>query len=360
MYCAAGETMDGRPGDDLGALRALSVSLGTDITRTQGAGGNTSIKIGDVMWVKASGTWLAHALERDIMVPVEVPPLIEALQAGDPRAEKATDFVIDALNAGGLRPSIETSVHGIIPQRVVAHFHCVNTIAWNVQVDSEGRLAALMREALPDLTWAMIPYRRPGTPLARAIAETRERAPDILVLANHGLVVNGDSVEEVGERIERVTAALALPRRSPPAPDLGWLRDAAERLGNYRLPVDPETHDSALDPAAARVALGRALYPDHVIFLGREVHLLIDADLEADDLRGNDAPKMLLAPGKGVLLHEDLTAGGETMARCLAEVVTRIPAGAAINTLTAAQEAELSGWEAEQYRQTLDRKASSS
>jgi rhamnose utilization protein RhaD (predicted bifunctional aldolase and dehydrogenase) len=69
---------------------------------------------------------------------------------------------------------------------------------------------------------------------------------------------------------------------------------------------------------------------------------------------------MLLAPGKGVLLHEDLTAGGETMARCLAEVVTRIPAGAAINTLTPAQEAELSGWEAEQYRQTLDRKASSS
>ena len=47
---------------ELHALRELSAALGADPLRTQGAGGNTSIKRDGVMWIKASGTWLADAL----------------------------------------------------------------------------------------------------------------------------------------------------------------------------------------------------------------------------------------------------------------------------------------------------------
>src|SRR5690606_15766552 len=97
--------------DEFRQFLALSARLGQDVTRTQGAGGNTSLKRGQMMWVKASGTWLALALERDIMVPVETAPLVAALRSKDPRAEKATDFVVDGLNDTGLRPSIETSFH---------------------------------------------------------------------------------------------------------------------------------------------------------------------------------------------------------------------------------------------------------
>jgi rhamnose utilization protein RhaD (predicted bifunctional aldolase and dehydrogenase) len=35
------------------ALRELSAALGVDALRTQGAGGNTSIKRDGVMWIKA-------------------------------------------------------------------------------------------------------------------------------------------------------------------------------------------------------------------------------------------------------------------------------------------------------------------
>lgn len=45
------------------AFLALSREIGSDILKTQGAGGNTSFKRDGVMWVKASGTWLAHAGE---------------------------------------------------------------------------------------------------------------------------------------------------------------------------------------------------------------------------------------------------------------------------------------------------------
>ena len=172
------------------AFLALSKEIGSDILKTQGAGGNTSFKRDGVMWVKASGTWLAHAGERDIMVPVEVAPLVAALRARDPSAEKATDFVVAALNASGLRPSIETSFHAVLPQAVVAHYHCVNAIALSVLAGRERLLAARMA-ALPDLTWAAIPYRRPGTPLAHEIDRVAARRPDVLILFNHGIVVTG-------------------------------------------------------------------------------------------------------------------------------------------------------------------------
>ncbi len=78
-------TSDIRSGEQgvFDAFLALSKEIGCDILKTQGAGGNTSFKRDGVMWVKASGTWLAHAGTRDIMVPVRVAPLVEALRASD-------------------------------------------------------------------------------------------------------------------------------------------------------------------------------------------------------------------------------------------------------------------------------------
>jgi hypothetical protein len=46
------------------------------------------------------------------------------------------------------------------------------------------------------------------------------------------------------------------------------------------------------------------------------------------------------------------------MARCLADVVSRIPPDAEIVRLTPRQEYELTHWEAEKYRQALDAKIS--
>lgn len=49
---------------------------------------------------------------------------------------------------------------------------------------------------------------------------------------------------------------------------------------------------------------------------------------------------MLLAPGHCVLLANKLTAGGRVMARCLAEVVSRIPEGILVAYLDPVQEHE--------------------
>ncbi len=345
--------------DELAELRDLSARLGRDIARTQGAGGNTSIKRDGVMWVKASGTWLSQAQEREIFVPVSVEPLAASLLAGEQRADKATDFVVDDLNVSALRPSIETSVHAVIPQRVVAHFHCVNSIAHSVIENAKDILADRLA-GLPNVTWTLIPYRRPGMPLAKEIAKVAAERFDVLILQNHGIVVCGDSVAAVDQLIEDVTAALAIAPRSGDTPDMAAL-EAFAQATPYQVPTAPEIHAIALDHETMRIAEGGPLYPDHVIFLGETLGHLSESASRSDLLAIAEdiqtAPKLIVVPGKGVLLSRDLSEGGIAMAQCLGEVTTRIDASARTTYLNDDDIYALTHWEAEQYRQKLDRQA---
>jgi rhamnose utilization protein RhaD (predicted bifunctional aldolase and dehydrogenase) len=340
--------------DEFHALRELSAALGADPLRTQGAGGNTSIKRDGVMWIKASGTWLADALAQDIMTPVRLEPLRKAIADGDLRAAAAVDFVDTQLNASGLRPSIETSVHAIMPSPVVVHIHCVNTIALAVRRDGES----LVRERLrmdADVALAFAPYRKPGLPLAHAIAERRTRNTNVFVLANHGLVVAGETVVEVADRIARVCEALSAPARSAPQVDAERLASIVDGT-DYRLPHDAAVHAVSLDPKSLAIARLGSLYPDHVVFLGRG---LVEGSVGGGRLRApaevRRPPMMLALPGIGVILHRSTSKNAEAMALCLADVAARIPDDAPIRVLTGAEEQELMNWEAEAYRQTMGR-----
>src|SRR5579883_2540098 len=228
------------------ALLELSAALGADPARTQAAGGNTSIKRARVMWIKASGAWLADALRREMMIPVLLPPLRAAMAAGDPRAESAVAFVDPSYNAPGLRPSIETSVHAALPQTVVVHIHCVDTIALAVRADAEAAIAS----RLPDLSrgeWIFIPYVKPGLPLARAIRERLTAKTKVIVLGNHGLIVAAETVAEAAARTEQICGAFAASPKPAPAPDLDRLAALVEG-GDYRLPHDSAAHATATDP----------------------------------------------------------------------------------------------------------------
>ena len=204
---------------EFSTLKKLSARVGADPLLVQAAGGNTSLKHEGVMWIKASGTWLRDAASKDIFVPLNHSVLLTALARNDPACEACTDFVVADLNTTGLRPSIETTVHALMPQRVVVHVHCVNTIAWAVRSDAEQRLAGKLR----DFNWAFIPYARPGLPLANAIAARLKPGVDVLVLGNHGVVVAAETVVEAEALLDRVVKTLAKPARTAVPPDLAAL-----------------------------------------------------------------------------------------------------------------------------------------
>ena len=53
-------------------INHLCSQLGKDHLIVQGAGGNVSWKDKEILWIKASGTWLAQANEKNIFVPVNL------------------------------------------------------------------------------------------------------------------------------------------------------------------------------------------------------------------------------------------------------------------------------------------------
>ena len=65
--------------DDLAALARVSAELGANRLLIQAAGGNTSVKSDGVLWVKASGRWLAKALDEPIFAALDLPRLTEAM-----------------------------------------------------------------------------------------------------------------------------------------------------------------------------------------------------------------------------------------------------------------------------------------
>jgi rhamnose utilization protein RhaD (predicted bifunctional aldolase and dehydrogenase) len=336
------------------ALRSLSARIGSDPWLTQAAGGNTSIKDGDILWIKASGTWLAHATERDIMVPVSMPPLLGAVADDQPEAEQAHLFTVADLNRSGLRPSIETTVHALLPQRVVIHVHCVDTIALAVRADPLPIFDAL----LAGLNWVYVPYCRPGLPLAKGIARHSGQRPDVLVLGNHGLVVAAETVDATEALLESVKARIAHRPRRAPVPSTDELSALAGDA--YRLPAVPETHAVACDRVSCQIAESGSLYPDHVIFLGAgAVVAKGNEDAAGVSLRLGHQPAAILFPDRGVLMRKDASPAADAMARCLADVTARIPDGTPLRYLTVDENAALLNWDAEKYRQKLDAAAGS-
>lgn len=342
---------------ELDALKALSARIGSDSSLTQGAGGNTSLKAGDTLWIKASGTWLAHALDMDIMVPVRFEPLLEAVAAVDPAAEQAHRFTITEVNASGLRPSIETTVHALMPQRVVLHVHCVDTIALAVRADCVEQVAPRLK----GLNWAYVPYARPGLPLALAVAEHRAQRPDVLVLGNHGLVVASETVAGAEALLQDVKGRLGVEPRPAGNGDFKALNALAATGGEetpYRLPDSAAAHAVATDGTSLAIAARGSLYPDHVIFLGEGSVIAGPGEaVTAISRRLGFAPASIVFPGKGVLMRADVPPNGDAMARCLADVTARIPAAAPVRVLTKEEHLQLTDWDAEKYRQDLARRA---
>lgn len=313
---------------DFAAFRALSARLGQDPLRVQGPGGNTSLKAGGVLWIKASGTELAEAETRDIFVAVDrAAALAEAQGVAGDGSCKAT--VIDA--GVTLRPSIETTFHAALDWPVVAHTHSIATLVH--AISPQGRVAA--RDKLASLPAVLVPYAKPGLPLTRAIMACATATTQVFVLENHGMIVCGADVAETAALMEEVEARLAMPARavaqalpgSPPPDGFTWAGESW----------------IARDPHAVALAQAGSYYPDHVVFLGTALPL--------GDHDGR--PPAIVVDGVGIALRDGVTASQRAMLRCLSDVLARLPDSWEPVPIGPAAEAELLDWDAEKYRQAL-------
>jgi hypothetical protein len=128
------------PTDRIGidSLLRLSAEIGSNTLLVQASSGNTSIKIADTLWIKASGKWLAFGARDEILVPVSLTSARDCLSRGAPVDECAVE---QSRVRTTLRPSIEVLMHAALPHPVVVHVHWVNAIAWAVRADASTQLA---------------------------------------------------------------------------------------------------------------------------------------------------------------------------------------------------------------------------
>ena len=324
-------------------LAEVSARIGADPLLVQGPGGNSSFKSGDALWVKASGVWLAEALER---------PIFSGLSLFHVRAIAATGETEDFSSARlaesdpALRPSIETMLHALMPQSAVLHAHAVGSMTVSILADGKERAAT----ALAGLNWGWVPYRRPGAPLAAAVSEAiGDAAPDILILQNHGVVTAGDTPLPAETLLREVERRLTWPLRYLPVATMTDIT-AGERYEPL-----PALAGLALDPELFAILTAAALFPDQVVFMGGAVpgaapDESIDTAADRAQHLSGVAPALILQPGVGAFVAKNRTPAAAAVIQGLFDVARRLPAGAQVVGLPGEAVAALLGWEAEAYR----------
>jgi rhamnose utilization protein RhaD (predicted bifunctional aldolase and dehydrogenase)/NAD(P)-dependent dehydrogenase (short-subunit alcohol dehydrogenase family) len=306
--------------DPLDQLVHLSRLIGQDPRLVQPGGGNTSLKQGDTLLVKGSGTDL-RTIGREGFTRLSLGRLAALRDADSMSDAEMMRFMASCMVEEGPAPSVETPLHALLPYRVIAHTHDVPTMSLTNIRDAEAeRLVAEMFHGQV----VYVPYVRPGFPLARAVgtmvgqpvSRSVGQIPESAIgiaLAHHGLVVWGDNAEECYLRLLEVTRRMddllvaRRPDRPPARPADRLSNHDRHRLAELVLPIirgslgKPERvilhYDDADDTIAALgdermpelVRRGMAT-PEHLLRAGRlpvwlEVRPAESADHIAESIR---------------------------------------------------------------------------
>ena len=332
-------------------LKELSVFLGDNLDWVQGAGGNTSVKENGVLWVKASGYWLSDAQNNNIFVPLDKQTVLDKIKQGN---EDLNSACTPEKQYHSLRPSIETTMHALMRHRFVVHVHSVNVISYAVLKDSKK----ILNEKLDGINWLWVPYVRPGLPLAKILYSLNVSNFDVIILANHGVVIGGDTKEEVLDIIEQVETRLFQSMRGGFIDTNKAKLEGLVETSEYRLPKHDFCHSLAKDALSIEILGKNPLYPDHVIFLGPGTIPVMSYEKFKSRLSeesSNLCYKVVVIKGIGVIVNQSLSENGEEMLHCLTNVLLRLHPDDKLQHLTQNQEAELIGWDAEKYRKSIQR-----
>ena len=184
-------------------------------------------------------------------------------------------------------------------------------------------------------------------------------SPDVLILANHGLVVGGESCDDAEALLKKVEDRLEGFPRKASEPSWSQLDRMAMAKPCWRVPDDARMHALGTDSASRSILRGGALYPCQVIFLGSSVLIVssegcISDSEDAIKARYGVTPKFLVVEGSGVLVRQDITVAQTQVLQGLSEVVQRIATETSIRYLTAADLAELSTTHAQRYQRRVE------
>ncbi len=269
-------------------------------------GGNSSVKDENFLYVKGSGTTLA-TIKAEGFVKMNRRALRSMFSRGysektDVREAEVLSDLMDAREKSeySKRPSVETSLHELMPYKYVLHLH--PTIINALTCSKEGEKYA--RKILgDDIVW--VAPTEPGWILAvtvkKALDDFRSANgydSSVIILANHGIFVGGDSAENVDAKysdiFEKINRNLAF---EPDFSDVEFDREkAAYSAPAIRMILKGESETSVVVFKTNKEILkyvadeksfepdSKAYTPDHMVYCNNEFLFVPSVDgVDAQD-----------------------------------------------------------------------------
>lgn len=152
----------------------LSEWIGLNWYLCQANGGNTSIKIDNRVYIKASGKRLSESISDTKNV---------FLYLDDPKSH--------------LKPSMETQMHLSIDKKYVIHYHPLNTLLCTVLKKSHQLIKNLEKNNIKTIC---LGYAEPGFELNKLICQNLSKLnyiPELILLENHGVIIAENNIQNI-------------------------------------------------------------------------------------------------------------------------------------------------------------------
>lgn len=269
---------------DLTDIIELSHLYGQNPDFVLAGGGNTSVKNRNIMYVKASGQQLAD-IQSNGFVALDLSKLSAITEKEYPMDEQGieaavlADMLAARMPGQTGRPSVESLLHALFPQKYVVHLHPSILNGLTCGLDGEGAAFCYLGE---DGVW--LNATKPGYTLAMAarckLAHVCKRHgvyPSILILQNHGVFFAAETKSEMMALIEHTCEQIRLgvsqiPHLAdePHSPEIVSELEAMilSSVGNERLAhfFTNATLRSLSD--SWQTVESCSLTPDHIVYLG--------------------------------------------------------------------------------------------
>jgi rhamnulose-1-phosphate aldolase/alcohol dehydrogenase len=200
--------------DGVDLLVYASRLIGAETSLVVWGGGNTSLKTSErdhrgrevgVLRVKGSGSDLKSVQRKDFpgVRMDDIRALLDRQDMGD--QEMVAYLAHGLMDPGGVRPSIETLLHGFVDARAVVHTHADAIVSLTNNDRPREVLASVYGKDVIALE-----YRRPGFRISREVADAIAAEPQAraLILERHGTICWGATIREAYDStLELITRA---------------------------------------------------------------------------------------------------------------------------------------------------------
>lgn len=158
--------------------------FGSCIGRTQGAGGNISVKWDNKLLVKASGYRLSAVNENEGYVYCNIDRVKSCY---DNQEENLESAILEKTQS---KPSMESFFH-LLPKQYIVHIHSTFFCKYLCKSNTANIFS---EENFPRSLF--IPYIKPGLKLAQSILPNYSDQ-SLIFLENHGIILLGNSIEQI-------------------------------------------------------------------------------------------------------------------------------------------------------------------